>query len=254
MIRVLDEDPQFSEPLFPLSVLRVGTYAVRVYVDPGGERRAAGRADGRPLRPHQARRRRPDGRRAEVHPEAGLLQVAEFSTRLPGPAQVKVQLRDHSRWRPAHAVLGESRLDLEDRWFHRKWQALDERSEANPGNPLKPIEVRRLTRDGSLVARGQLYAWVEIRKDAAARRDPPVALEGPERREFEVRVVVWASKDVPFEMGDYYVQAQVGNSRPQKTDVHWRCRNGEPPRGTGGSRSGSSCPSRRPTSAAWSAA
>ena len=68
---------------------------------------------------------------------------------------------------------------------------------------------------------------MEIRKDAAARRDPPVALEGPERREFEVRVVVWASKDVPFEMGDYYVQAQVGNSRPQKTDVHWRCRNGK---------------------------
>ena len=119
--------------------------------------------------------------------------------------------RVRARWRPAHAVLGESRLDLEDRWFHRKWQALDERSEANPGNPLKPIEVRRLTRDGSLVARGQLYAWVEIRKDAAARRDPPVALEGPERREFEVRVVVWASKDVPFEMGDYYVQAPVGN-------------------------------------------
>ena len=227
VIRVLDEDPQFSEPLFPLSVLRVGTYAVRVYVI-----RAANvePQDGPTADPYVRIKLGDDVqtgavRRSTLKPD--FYECFEFSTRLPGPAQVKVQLRDHSRWRPAHAVLGESRLDLEDRWFHRKWQALDERSEANPGNPLKPIEVRRLTRDGSLVARGQLYAWVEIRKDAAARRDPPVALEGPERREFEVRVVVWASKDVPFEMGDYYVQAQVGNSRPQKTDVHWRCRNGK---------------------------
>ena len=144
-----DSGPRRGPPVFgaavPLSVLRVGTYAVRVYVIRAANVEPQGRADGRPLRPHQARRRRPDGRRAEVHPEAGLLRVLRFSTRLPGPAQVQVQLRDRSRWRPAHAVLGESRLDLEDRWFDRKWQALDERSRRG-GVPLKPIEVRRLTR------------------------------------------------------------------------------------------------------------
>ena len=225
VIRVLDEDPQFAEPLFPLSVLRVTTYTVRVYVI-----RAANvePRDGPTADPYVRLKLGTSIQTGTVQKglKPDFYECFEFSTRLPGPAQLKLQLRDHSRWRPAHAVLGESLLDLEDRWFHKKWQALDERHDTST-NPLKPIEVRRLTRDGSLVARGQVYGWVEIRKEAVALRDPPVVLEGPEQREFEVRVCVWSAKDVPYEMGDYYVQTQLGNGRPQKTDVHWRCRNGK---------------------------
>ena len=70
-----------------------------------------------------------------------IYETFEFRTTLPGPAELKIQLKDYSRFKPVHELLGETKNDLEDRWFHKQWQQLDEK-EGNSKNKLKPIEIR----------------------------------------------------------------------------------------------------------------
>ena len=49
---------------------------------------------------------------------------------------------------------------------------------------------------------------------------------------FEVRVVIWKSKNVPAmdtleNMSDLYVKCWPEGCSPQETDVHWRCKKGQ---------------------------
>ena len=229
IIRVLDSDPAFEEePFFPMKLLRATPYTVRVYVirgvnlqpaegvsaDPYLRVKLGAEVDDR-AKSHRPRTLKPD-----------FYETFEFRTVLPGPATLKVQVKDWNRFYPIHELLGETKIDLEDRWFHRDWQSLDEKKEGTT-NPLKPIEVRGLRTDTNPVAQGQVHMWLEIRPEHETRRDPAVHLEGPEKMKFEVRVICWKSKDVPFEMGDYFAEFWIGASRKQRTDVHWRCRNGK---------------------------
>ncbi|EGB09875.1 hypothetical protein AURANDRAFT_14730, partial [Aureococcus anophagefferens] len=89
-----------------------------------------------------------------------------------------------------------------------------------------PIEIRSLHKEGSHTAQGQVHMWLEIRPEREALREPRTVLEAPEKREFEVRVICWKTKDVPYESGDYYAEFQIGDSKKQCTDIHWRCRSG----------------------------
>ena len=145
-------------------------------------------------------------------------ETFEFRTVIPGPSLLKVQVRDWNRFYPVHEIIGQTEIDLEDRWFHYGWQKLDR---------LKPIEIRSLHKDTSPIIQGQLHLWLEIRPEAEAHREPPVELHGPKKQKFELRIVCWKSRDVPFDMGDYFAEFWIGDSRKQKTDVHWRCRNGQ---------------------------
>ena len=140
---------------------------------------------------------RPEGKQLRsLKPD--LYQTFEFRATLPGPAELKVQLKDWNRFYPVHELIGETRLDLEDRWFHRSWQALDVQEE-NSRNKLKPIEVRGLKLEDDTKPRGQLHLWLEIRPEREVLREPPVPLSAPEVREFEVRVICWKTKDVPYD-------------------------------------------------------
>ena len=155
-----------------------------------------------------------------------IYETFEFRTVLPGPAELKLQVKDWSRFKPVHEVIGETKIDLEDRWFHRKWQALDAKEEGSR-NKLKPIEIRALKKDGSLVTRGQLHVWVEVRPEREVLRELPVLLEAPEPREFEVRIICWKTKEVPNDVGDYFAEFELGASdRKRSTDIHLRCRTG----------------------------
>jgi hypothetical protein len=54
----------------------------------------------------------------------------EFETKLPGPSILRVQIYDSNTFR-FDEVMAETEIDLEDRWYHPKWNALD----------IKPVEV-----------------------------------------------------------------------------------------------------------------
>lgn len=55
----------------------------------------------------------------------------EFKTTLPGPSLLTLQVYDHNRFLPSR-LMGETVIDLEDRWFHPKWTSCGD---------FKPLEV-----------------------------------------------------------------------------------------------------------------
>lgn len=234
IVRVLDQDPLTVAETIPLKLLREARYTVRLYVIRGQNLQPV---DGNSCDPYLRVKLSKDvDERAKSHKlrtlKPDLYETFEFRTTLPGPSILKIQVKDWNRFYPVHELVGETKIDLEDRWYHPEWQKLGELAPDDPNrrenyNKLKPIEVRNLRKETSSVVQGQLHLWLEIRHEADARRDPAVELEGPEKKKFEVRVVCWKSLDVPYEMGDYYCEFWVGDSRRQKTDIHWRCRNGK---------------------------
>ena len=58
----------------------------------------------------------------------------DLETTLPGPSLLTIQVYDHNFFLPAR-FMGETVIDLEDRWFHPKWTQCGD---------LKPLEVVHL--------------------------------------------------------------------------------------------------------------
>mmetsp|Transcript_3699 Transcript_3699/g.10922 ORF Transcript_3699/g.10922 Transcript_3699/m.10922 type:complete len:1377 (-) Transcript_3699:822-4952(-) len=221
IIRVLDVNPAFEEqPFFPMKTLLPAQYMVRIYIircfnlqpfngnsaNPYLRVKLASCIEDRKYSYHQ-RTSKPQ-----------FYEFFEFRTTLPGPSMLKIQVKEWTKFYPVHEVIGQTEVDLEDRWFHKDWQKLGK---------LKPIEKRSLYRDTSSVVQGLIELWLEIRPESEVRLDPPVTFRGPEKLKFELRIICWKSKDVPFEMGDYFSEFWIGDCRKQKTDIHWRCRNGQ---------------------------
>ena len=75
----------------------------------------------------------------------------EFHTTMSGPGQLKVGLWDRNLV-TSDQVIGETVIDLEDRWFHPKWNELEK----------KPAEIRTLYKPGQLTSQGLLTMWVDI--------------------------------------------------------------------------------------------
>ena len=76
--------------------------------------------------------------------------------------RMRVQLHDYDRF-GADDFIGQTIIDLEDRWFSRGWHELEredpvayERREAQ-GAPYKPLEVRDLSVPSSEIPQGQVY-------------------------------------------------------------------------------------------------
>ena len=221
ILRVLETNPSCEkEPFFPLQILSSAIYTVRLYIIRGSNLQPVNGNSADPYLRVKLGTDIQDSRSSHctrtLKPE--FYETFEFRTVIPGPSLLKVQVRDWNRFYPVHEIIGQTEIDLEDRWFHYGWQKLDR---------LKPIEIRSLHKDTSPIIQGQLHLWLEIRPEAEAHREPPVELHGPKKQKFELRIVCWKSRDVPFDMGDYFAEFWIGDSRKQKTDVHWRCRNGQ---------------------------
>ena len=61
---------------------------------------------------------------------------------------------------------------------------------------------------------------------------PPDDVSLPPKQLFEVRVVIWKSKDVPpmdslEGMSDLFMKVWPEGCPPQETDTHWRCKKGK---------------------------
>lgn len=151
----------------------------------------------------------------------------ELETTIPGPTSLRIELRDWQRFLPTHELIGATTVDLEDRWFHRRWQAIDGSVDNDGAAQLEPIEIRNLTADDSPVAQGQLEMWVEILPAFKAAKRPPSELFGPPVKKFELRIVCWKSMEVPKHYGeDLYCRFTIPNCKSRETDTHWKAKNG----------------------------
>jgi len=128
-----------------------------------------------------------------------------------------------------HEQLCSTTIDLEDRWYNPKWRT---RHKERP-----PVEWRNLRRPGSLTAQGALSVFVELLTPEEAKLRPLLSISPLPRIPFELRVVIWETKGVPYGdylggMSDMYIRGWVpagpgeDASKAQDTDTHWRAKKG----------------------------
>lgn len=134
---------------------------------------------------------------------------------MPGSAYLNVDIIEDSL---LDSVLGSTVVDLEQRIFNLSWQKMK----------LKPVEKRSIESIGK-GSRGRLEMWIEL--IPPRQIVPPVNIYPRAQLEYELRVVVWETKDCVFKdeatgANDLYAQGapkrQVSNFK--MTDTHWRCR------------------------------
>jgi hypothetical protein len=96
----------------------------------------------------------------------------------------------------------------------------------------KPIENRTIYAPGFSLGRGVVECWLDLMTPEESNTFPPDDVSLPPTQLFEVRVVIWKSKNVPpmdsFEgMSDLFVKCWPEGCQPQETDTHWRCKKGK---------------------------
>jgi len=170
-----------------------------------------------------------------------LYKMVQITCELPGTSQLKIALYDKDLV-GFDDKIGETVIDLEDRWFDDRWQQLGRKNLLEPGQDpkdpgrvrwcTKPIERRTLTIPSkSGTSQGVLEMYMDIMRPEEAAAFPPDDIALPPTQIFEVRVVIWKCKDVPpmdtFEgMSDLFVKCWPEGCAPQETDTHWRAKKG----------------------------
>jgi len=146
----------------------------------------------------------------------------EIPTFLPGASVLQIQLWDHQRFLHDE-LLGETILDLEDRFFSKKWRALKD----------YPIETRRLFHPSSKLPQGYLRMWTEIiPKDDPKFKISKLDIGKKPPAEYEIRMIIWDCKGIPrvntiSDTVDIYITAKINGGHEFKTDTHWRSTNGK---------------------------
>jgi hypothetical protein len=228
-------DSKNAEPLVPLE--RVADYVARLYVwkaeslqpsDPNGKadpylKISLGGFSDNGRKSHET---------ATVNPD--FYKMYEIPMKIPGESQLKISVFDWDRFHlpgSSDSIIGETVVDIEDRYFHKKWKSLGDYSEQRPltGNP-KPIEARDLFVPDSSNSQGKIYMWLEVLPAGEARMLKPINFERPPPLEVEVRVILWALSGYSCDESsqDYFVKTYLkGKPRKKKeTDTHWRSKTG----------------------------
>ncbi|OQR94660.1 hypothetical protein THRCLA_08129 [Thraustotheca clavata] len=158
-------------------------------------------------------------------------KMYEFHCQFPGASSLHIDAMDHDLIRP-DGLIGSTIIDLEDRFFDQKWHEMGKEFQTEERYAPKPLERRLLAIPTSKAAMGHLYMWVDIMSPEDASHYNPVDIALPPPQEYELRVVVWKTKEVPTfndwtEMNDLFVRCELDGSDHQDTDIHWRAKKGK---------------------------
>jgi len=160
----------------------------------------------------------------------------ETQTILPGISTVKISVWDKDVV-DKDDLIGETSLDLERRWFSKKWQQeVFKRDGETPPAMCSPVERRTLIDPKTGNSAGQIDVFVEILTTEDATKFPPVNIGFPTSK-FELRAVIWkaqkmACKDPFTKMNDLYITGTLeagGEFKTvrEETDVHLRAKGGK---------------------------
>jgi len=118
--------------------------------------------------------------------------------------------------------IGETHIDLEDRFFSPEWQSIKE----------KPIEYRDLYHPSSSISQGTVKLWLEIIPTSLGMKDQIIYDINPKPvEEYEVRVVIYDTRNIKMMdvegTSDVYVKAFFDSKNAKETDTHYRCTDGK---------------------------
>eukprot|EP00931_Biecheleriopsis_adriatica_P056902 TRINITY_DN33749_c0_g1_i3.p1 TRINITY_DN33749_c0_g1~~TRINITY_DN33749_c0_g1_i3.p1 ORF type:complete len:1032 (+),score=214.29 TRINITY_DN33749_c0_g1_i3:352-3096(+) len=115
-------------------------------------------------------------------------------------------------------VIGCTEIDLEDRWFHQRYQALVDQD-------IVPIESRPLQIAGSIFGKGHLRLWVDILSQQRSQDRQLVSLPSTEPLPFVLRVVVWKVVDIDADSPNLKASGRHtldnGDALYEETDTHF---------------------------------
>eukprot|EP01091_Cochliopodium_minus_P016955 TRINITY_DN6513_c0_g1_i1.p1 TRINITY_DN6513_c0_g1~~TRINITY_DN6513_c0_g1_i1.p1 ORF type:complete len:1344 (+),score=430.13 TRINITY_DN6513_c0_g1_i1:61-4092(+) len=143
----------------------------------------------------------------------------ELIANLPGDSKLTINAYDYSPI-GLHDFIGSTVVDLENRYFSSEWKDISP----------KPIEYRNLWTPTSSNPQGKLKMWIEIMTEMEAANTPIEVISPPVPIPFELRAVIWNTKDCVFKDdngNDIFVSAKLEGKKRQKTDIHWRSEDGK---------------------------
>jgi len=164
--------------------------------------------------------------------EPRFFRTDERDVKMPEQSSFEVGLYDFSG-SSEDAMIGSSRVDLEDRWFSPTYQEMIKNSRV-------PIEYRAMrSPNAGALSKGSLEMWIDLIDAAAAAEVPLSPLRPPPPVEVEIRVVIWSCKDLSLrlcqdestgearEKIDIMAKASIDcrsysgfQAKEQETDVH----------------------------------
>ena len=100
-----------------------------------------------------------------------------------------------------------------------------------------PVEYRPLTKPGVSTAQGIIEMFVEILPLSRAKMIKPAKIERPPPEEYEMRLVIWETRGLPYEGGKKSIDAMItvtydpegylSEDVQKQTDVHLGCTDGK---------------------------
>ncbi|RLN20509.1 hypothetical protein BBJ28_00005436 [Nothophytophthora sp. Chile5] len=154
-----------------------------------------------------------------------------LNAKLPGASILTIEAMDHDLI-GGDDLIGKTTIDLEDRLFDKRWQAMGKMYETSSRLRLKPLETRTLNIPTSRAPMGTIKLWIDILSPAQAHDYVPIDISLPPPVDMELRVVVWKARNVPSfdtmeDMNDLFFRCWMEGSDFQETDIHWRAKKGK---------------------------
>ena len=97
----------------------------------------------------------------------------ELNTELPGPSQLKIEAWDKDAI-SADDLIGTTVIDLEDRLFDSRWNAMGAYYQTPKLYAPRPVEHRPIYFPTRKTAQGTLKLWVDIMTASDVKQYPPV--------------------------------------------------------------------------------
>ena len=203
-------------------------------------------------------------------------QLFELEADLPKEWKLTINVLSHTQGAGSDTVIGSTEIDLEDRFLGEyrnrelikmksyetdlltKLQNLEngegERDEnliTLLNNKLSivnrkiedlkeskiPVEYRPLKKPGIKTAQGIIEMFVEVLPASRAKLCPPAKIERPPPEEYELRLVIWETRGLPYEDGRKTIDAMItvtydpegylGKTVQKQTDCHLGCDDGK---------------------------
>ena len=147
-------------------------------------------------------------------------QYYDLLIELPGSSKLRIQVMDYDSLF-SDDLIGETSIDIEDRYFDNRWQAL--RS--------KPIEVRQLYHPDYENSQGEVLMWIEMFDQNQENKLEPWNIEPEPKNFLQLRLIVYETEGMENldieDTSDIYVMAYLDGEKKFQTDVHYRCSTGQ---------------------------
>ena len=147
-------------------------------------------------------------------------QYYDLRIELPGSSKLRIQVMDYDSLF-SDDLIGETSIDIEDRYFDNRWQALES----------KPIEVRQLYHPDYEQSQGEVLMWIEMYDQNEENKLEPWNIEPEPKSTLEMRLIIYETEGMENldieDTSDIYVMAYIDADKKCQTDVHYRCSNGQ---------------------------